>query len=983
MYFSAVLLFLIVVLMIKVSGNGKKIRRLTSEIGQLKNQIKSLQRFLSTDPAPSKSQEPEKRIEKIPEPKPVTSSSEIKKPVARPSYDPPVRNVKAGPKKSVKKSQWSELKVKMAENWTGVIGSLALVAGVVFLGGYAALLVKPIFKFFIVLGFASVLFLISYKLRSKKQWGGLGNWIGSAGVAIYFFGCFSSIAIPGMQWIFNPTGAISLLVSGILTSVAFGYISGDEKFVSLHVALSLFVLSLIPPSKLTLIIGTLTILSSFSFIFKHKWDLQHLLGCLSFFIFHTYWWSEIHRPSINPDLRIVGIICVLLVGLFGVVTHYRKLYSQNKFSDLPFFSHAINWMTLGIGLALYSTGSKVTPALILGSGVLAYALSLRAKNLGIKWLYVTDNIVGQILFLFGLVLFTRYGVDKLTLNCIMVLFTFVFIYISSLESEKLVGSISKGISYLVQTGLVIHAIDALRGTPTKSSEVRTIASVFIVMVLGLIFRTFLLKDRDESYDGFSYQSLSSKSKNYICIPFIFSGVFAATIVGACLLSVHFDYLWETALFVLIATITFFKVKIRFQALYFCIHILTFLGVLCFTYQVLISREFFSLTLGQSILKTISLLLTVTVGFLFSENFVTKKKITYPYVYMYGMLVILASYAFLNPLSNLVPGVLWIVCSLICFELGKFLLPRVDKNRGDTGRFVIHLGFIFLILFCGRHILVHMQVQDYLGPIRIRFLIELLAIGVVTYIASMGWKGLESRSKLILKAAPLILELLLLLIVFTFALEFEQIYHPIFWTIIAIALFFISKKVSAEFNRLKWYSVVFYWWSIIHITAVTSTIHVPSSSFWLQGWFIGLVLLIVLGVYIWCLAGKNILAGIEVPAVLKIQGKLIKTVNKKEIFWFFIPYFVGIAIFLYWRFDKLYLTLFWVAEIFIIFIFGIYKKEKFFSTSALALLGICLLRLVFYDLKETGTLARGLVFIGVGAIMLLMNSFQRKYKGRFK
>jgi hypothetical protein len=38
--------------------------------------------------------------------------------------------------------------------------------------------------------------------------------------------------------------------------------------------------------------------------------------------------------------------------------------------------------------------------------------------------------------------------------------------------------------------------------------------------------------------------------------------------------------------------------------------------------------------------------------------------------------------------------------------------------------------------------------------------------------------------------------------------------------------------------------------------------------------------------------------------------------------------------------------------------------------------------LFFDLAQTSTLTRAFVFIGVGIIMLVMNSIYNKYKGRF-
>ncbi len=46
-----------------------------------------------------------------------------------------------------------------------------------------------------------------------------------------------------------------------------------------------------------------------------------------------------------------------------------------------------------------------------------------------------------------------------------------------------------------------------------------------------------------------------------------------------------------------------------------------------------------------------------------------------------------------------------------------------------------------------------------------------------------------------------------------------------------------------------------------------------------------------------------------------------------------------------------------------------------------MIGLCLLRLVFYDLSHAGTLTRALVFLGVGVVMLLIHALFNQFKGR--
>jgi hypothetical protein len=94
-----------------------------------------------------------------------------------------------------------------------------------------------------------------------------------------------------------------------------------------------------------------------------------------------------------------------------------------------------------------------------------------------------------------------------------------------------------------------------------------------------------------------------------------------------------------------------------------------------------------------------------------------------------------------------------------------------------------------------------------------------------------------------------------------------------------------------------------------------------------------------------------------------------------------PFFAGVALFLAWRFEQTLLTFLWASEVFAIFVLSIVLKENHFRLVALAGMGACLLRLVLYDMQEADLFVRGLVFVGVGGLMLAMNAVYNKYGTR--
>ena len=95
-----------------------------------------------------------------------------------------------------------------------------------------------------------------------------------------------------------------------------------------------------------------------------------------------------------------------------------------------------------------------------------------------------------------------------------------------------------------------------------------------------------------------------------------------------------------------------------------------------------------------------------------------------------------------------------------------------------------------------------------------------------------------------------------------------------------------------------------------------------------------------------------------------------------------PATLSIGCFLYLTFDKGILTFFWILEALGLLILGIALKEKYFRYVSLSLVGICVVRLMFFDLSNSDFLIRAFVLLGVGIVLLVMNSLFKKYKDRF-
>jgi uncharacterized membrane protein len=99
-------------------------------------------------------------------------------------------------------------------------------------------------------------------------------------------------------------------------------------------------------------------------------------------------------------------------------------------------------------------------------------------------------------------------------------------------------------------------------------------------------------------------------------------------------------------------------------------------------------------------------------------------------------------------------------------------------------------------------------------------------------------------------------------------------------------------------------------------------------------------------------------------------------------WLCYPLFVSVAFVLASGYDRSLLTLLWTGEACAIYLLGVVLQERPFRRLALIALGACLLRLLAIDMAQADLGLRGLVFIGVGLLLLGLNALVHRFRSGF-
>ena len=338
---------------------------------------------------------------------------------------------------------------------------------------------------------------------------------------------------------------------------------------------------------------------------------------------------------------------------------------------------------------------------------------------------------------------------------------------------------------------------------------------------------------------------------------------------------------------------------------------------------------------------------------------------------------LGAFLLLAPLSPLAPAVAWLGLSLLA-------LGAAHRLGEEKATHALILGLVALLIAGiwglaeggpGSELVA-------LGGLAIpaRWMVDGSGLGVVL----VWWRWQASpqlaENRLWKAVHPLLVEAFLLGTLITVALEVPGPWWPAAWSLLALGL--LSPGLGQLLApRIKLYSVVLQWLAIASV--VTSSLSPAPGSQNSLDQPIGLLAITIQVLYVvashrWLvLAGPG--AGGSSGAMARFAAALGRHRNRA----LYYPLFLGIALDLASRHNHSVLTLLWATQAFVLFGLSALLRDNQFRYLALVGLGGCLLRLVAVDMRQADLGLRGLVFIGVGLLMLAMNALYNRFRSRFE
>ncbi|MCB1175877.1 MAG: DUF2339 domain-containing protein [Leptospiraceae bacterium] len=890
---------------------------------------------------------------------------------------------------------WQIWEKRLSDNWTGILGSVILVAGVAFLGLYAALKIGPVFRFTLIVAISLTLFGLSVWMSRKAHWRRIAQWLRSAAGAVLLIACVGAVRVPGLQWIHNETLGMLLVAFGVLGNMLLAWFAVRQSFASLHTILSLLALLLLPRSALAMsLVGTVSFFAVL-LAWRAKWEYHLLQSVLSFLCAISFYGWYYHHLDTDADgrqlLRWIGIASTSLVSAAALLLHYRKLYASARLQGWPFLAHCISWAVAGAGYAMFTTGSRYNTLVLFGLAIAVFGWARRARVLQIRWLYQVDTLVSLAIALLAAISLGRWDWDGLQILLLIALILLPFVLAAFLETEELLRRI--GVGLLFGCWLVFALFLIVLMVASDAGLERGYHALMALVMLGvtMVLPGYNLWHRQPaaSIDALFYQGNRDRDTGrHWSLSGFFSGVMLSLFAVIPLL--------EGDVFYLAPAVGIALVLLLLR------HLLAWPGLLLgaipflptiyavFIYNHSGSDPLFNLMSGAV------LLFLLTAALLLAAYKSNRAAARWQALVSGALLALQVTWHLqetASPYSDLLPAVLFLLLSLLVLELfylaaGRYPVadaaestPAARWSGAWLAREVWQFWALGLVgLFLVQHLFIHLQSELLVGPLRLRLLIQVLAALVFTYWALSGGKA-RPGSRLMNAVVPLFWELVLVMITIGIALESSNFWLPVLWALLALGLFFISRSWPV-LARMRLHATVYFWLSVIH-TSVISSANATPSVFWAdQQWLGGLA---AIGAQLTYIVLSTIMRGGSEPANNWLDRSLAgvwQTLQARHHSFVFYPFYLAVALFLYWSFDSSILTLLWMVEVFIVFSIGLYLGEEHFRYSSLAAMLICLVRLVFWDLQQSSMILRAIVFLGVGALMILMHLIYTRYQARF-
>jgi hypothetical protein len=859
---------------------------------------------------------------------------------------------------------WRTVERLFSEHWSGILGVVVLVAGVTFLAINVALRLGPLQRFWVVTAVALALALPSALVGRRPPWRNLTTWMRSGGAALLLFACTAAGAFPqlGLQWIHTPGAALALLALGVVPNLALAAIVRTQTIASLHVVVNLVPLAIAPQTPLGLALATAVALVGAQLPMDRPWNRHRLIVTWAYAPFLAHWvlqnggpWASAPASAWSvPWLPGLATLAAALVFGGGALRHQRAALVPARLEGMPLALQLSDWGALGFALLVIPPQASVRAGALALAALALLGLGWRAKRLAVPWLQHSNVLVAQAFALTAIASLPGLLANGPLLLFLLLVECALFLLLGLREGDGPILRVGWALTAVAGLLLILVVLPA---------EPTTLSLTDRTSPMGLLLGGTVLTT--------AVQALLRRRGAVVPLPpllgwLVGAQAFTATVLTAAETSRPLMALGLLGSLVLVAR--------RLQPAGLLAGTAVAIGLLQpIDWIWLLARHPLAVPTLALHLAALALLALALI------RWAPAGPVRLLGLDGLGLTAGLGAFLLLDPIAPQLPSVGWLMLSLLALEAANR-----SGRAAATHWLVVAIGYG--VAFAGSWLLVVHPSPAVLSlgwfSLTGRPWITLCAIAV-----ALRWTFFPASRRLASlplwqRIQPCCLELALAGAILLIPTELTRRWQPLAWSLLALVP--LAPPLRRRFPiRLQLYSVVVYWVGVASVVTMLSTLSSPSPQWWVQPTTLGLLAIGVQTLYVVTAHRWLALEPLRQPGGLPILSWLGNRIADRPNPWLYYPMFTAVAVYIGVRYDRSLLTLLWSAQAMAIYGLSALLRERPFRHLALLGLGACLLRLLAVDMAQADLGLRGLVFIGVGLLMLAMNALANRFRSRFE
>lgn len=836
------------------------------------------------------------------------------------------------------------------ENWTGVLGMTILVCGLVFGQIYLSIHSTPILRFTSLMSVTVAMLGGSLFLRKKyPKWKDMASWVQSGGGAILLLATCGSSYFDALKFYDSPQIGLFIFLFGIAGGLINAWLNPLPLASSFSAVLNFIAISLTPSSLMIFGVAFLNTFAALLILLRHdrNWHSAPILIAYSAF---TYFWPDKSFAEMN---QLVFFAAGIGASVTAIAVSTRSKHRLANYSFTELVAIATGWLCLMLTVFYWSDTAAIKATLLLTAGAVAFYQGHKEKTLS-QWRHLLYQFICLMSVVLGTFAFAKTDIS-IALISTMILIEVAFF---TLLVEKTNSEIAKSLHYVMTTiatlGFAFSVIFLGGKIECFGIVTQTIKIILSCTILGLIplLTRLVIKDHTKLWsiagDFWSWQYL---------------GILA---IGLVTLQ-NGDYQYFYLLVPIHLTACFFYPRVLITD-----SLTQTISTLALTSFAVLQICIIDMTIYHQFLHGLMGLAAIMLHLIpkyYPRTYLDRYGFDI-WVYGVALYTALVRHLILKDISSFLPGVALLILALLIFEFRSNItniLNRIVKKSLFNSTAFVNVSILYLWLFVAANLLVHLQSQiSLVGYLNLHTVIGAFGVLVGALIAKDQIRSEKSSPSFTQKLYDIIstsgYESSLIIIISLIAIDVPVYWQIIGFAVLSLATAMLSKHKLAP-KRINMYAKVFLIVTGVHLAIVSSDWNSP-----IQDWY-----------------AKTHITGAIGLVILLFNGFVLQNMEKSKPWMFgnILPIFIVGSVFFYWRFELTHLTMIYVMWAVVLAATGFYFKDKLTVNIAFSAIGLCVVRLIFYDMHQTDMLLRALVFISVGALMLAVQTIYKKYSKRLQ